>query len=201
MQSNFGDILHVAVNASNVAYAHGCSTLLSRLRCFSRVWVVPYGRLSVVLLYSCLSAFHCFHMVTECVYVQIPPLSQQCIAGRFFPSPRVMQLLSGNPYPFVICSSLGNVLSLAASLFLAGPRKQVKRMFASERVCATIVFLISIFLTLFVALSPVKIRHGKGLLLVVLVTVQFIACLWYCLSYIPFARRFAAGFVAGLRGF
>ena len=114
-------------------------------------------------------------------------------------APRLAQLLAGNPRPFVLYYSFGSALSICSSFFLSGPWKQVKKMFAPVRVVATVVYLITLSLTLFVALSPYARMPGRGVLLLLLVIAQFVAYVWYSLSYIPFARSFFGGFWAGLR--
>lgn len=67
------------------------------------------------------------------------------------------------------------------------------------RIWATICYLVTLFLTLFIALYPVYIP-GRYAILLILVIVQFFSYVWYSLSYIPFARRFVSGFWSGLRG-
>ena len=113
---------------------------------------------------------------------------------------RVAKLLTGYPRPFVLYFSLGSVLSICSSFFLTGPWKQVKKMFAPSRAVATSVYLITLALTLFVALSPYASVPGRGIILLCLVAVQFLSYVWYTLSYVPFARRFMSGFWSGLRG-
>lgn len=113
---------------------------------------------------------------------------------------RVAQLLTGHPRPFVLYFTLGSLLSICSSFFLTGPWKQVKKMFAPVRAVATGVYLTSLALTLFVALSPYASVPGRGIVLLCLVAVQFLSYVWYTLSYVPFARRFMSGFWSGLRG-
>ncbi len=96
--------------------------------------------------------------------------------------------------------SLGSVLSICSSFFLTGPWKQLKKMFAPARAVATVIYLVTLALTLFVALSPYASVPGRGIILLVLVAVQFLSYVWYTLSYVPFARRFLSGFWSGLRG-
>lgn len=105
----------------------------------------------------------------------------------------------GNPRPFVLYFSLGSLVSLSSSFFFTGPWKQLKSMFSPVRVCATLVYLISLGLTLTVALTPMYVP-ARGPLLVILVVIQFLSYVWYTLSYVPFARRFVSGFWSGLRG-
>ena len=90
------------------------------------------------------------------------------------------------------------MISICASFFLNGPWSQIKKMFAPTRRIATVVYVSTLALTLFVALTPPV--FGQGLILIVLVAVQFIAMLWYALSYIPFAREYASGICSGLCG-
>ena len=83
-------------------------------------------------------------------------------------------LMEGNPVPFVLTYSLGNLCSLLASLFLVGPHRQLANMFDETRKVTTIVFLASLFLVLcFVNMENIL----KLTLLVTLVLVQFFASL------------------------
>ena len=97
-------------------------------------------------------------------------------------------LMEGNPVPFVLTYSLGNLCSLLASLFLVGPHRQLANMFDETRKVTTIVFLASLFLVLVLCFVNME-NILKLTLLVTLVLVQFFASLWYSLSYIPFARN------------
>ena len=97
-------------------------------------------------------------------------------------------LMEGNPVPFVLTYSLGNLCSLLASLFLVGPHRQLANMFDETGKVTTIVFLASLFLVLVLCFVNME-NILKLTLLVTLVLVQFFASLWYSLSYIPFARN------------
>ena len=97
-------------------------------------------------------------------------------------------LMEGNPVPFVLTYSLGNLCSLLASLFLVGPHRQLANMFDETRKVTTIVFLASLVLVLVLCFVNME-NILKLTLLVTLVLVQFFASLWYSLSYIPFARN------------
>mmetsp|Transcript_15623 Transcript_15623/g.19063 ORF Transcript_15623/g.19063 Transcript_15623/m.19063 type:complete len:129 (-) Transcript_15623:299-685(-) len=66
--------------------------------------------------------------------------------GSFF---RIVELIEGNPKPFAIMYSFGNIISICSSFFLAGPYTQLKKMFAPTRAIATIIYLTSIVATLF----------------------------------------------------
>jgi Got1/Sft2-like family len=104
--------------------------------------------------------------------------------GSFF---RFKDLLLGNPLPFVIHTTMGNIIALAGSCFLTGPASQYNRMMHDKRKYATVAYLGSLSSTLLVAFLPVFL--GKALLLVLLLLVQYVAITWYCLSYIPYARE------------
>ncbi|KAM8977254.1 vesicle transport protein SFT2B-like [Pelodytes ibericus] len=84
---------------------------------------------------------------------------------------------------FAVFYTIGNIASLCSTAFLMGPLKQLKRMFESTRLIATIFVLLCLGLTLCAALWW-KIK-GLALLFCIL---QFVAMAWYSISYIPFAR-------------
>lgn len=84
---------------------------------------------------------------------------------------------------FAIFYSIGNITSIASTCFLMGPVKQIKKMFNSTRVLATITALTFLVLTLISALVIKK----TGLTFLCCV-IQFLAMTWYSLSYIPYAR-------------
>ncbi|XP_014230110.1 vesicle transport protein SFT2B isoform X1 [Trichogramma pretiosum] len=79
--------------------------------------------------------------------------------------------------------TLGNIISLASTCFLMGPVNQLKKMFASTRIIATIIVFVSFGLTLYAALG----LHNP-ILALVFILIQSFAMLWYSLSYIPYAR-------------
>ncbi|XP_062853131.1 SFT2 domain containing 2a [Trichomycterus rosablanca] len=84
---------------------------------------------------------------------------------------------------FIVFYTFGNICSLASTMFLMGPMKQLKRMFDKTRALATIMMTACLVLTLCAAFWW-KI-FGLALLFVIL---QSLAFTWYGLSYIPFAR-------------
>ena len=84
---------------------------------------------------------------------------------------------------FAILYSFGSVLSLASTLFLMGPTKQLKNMLSGGRWLASLVYLGAIVCTLAVAFT-VKGLAG-GILCIILIFVQFLAMLWYVMTYIP----------------
>lgn len=102
-----------------------------------------------------------------------------------------IQLMEGDPVPFVVVYTSGNILSLLSSMFLCGPKRQFKNMFDAKRRYTSIVYLSCLFVTVVVVFIPIPENYGaiKLLLLVLLLLAQFSASLWYTLSYIPYGRR------------
>jgi hypothetical protein len=102
---------------------------------------------------------------------------------------RLARLVHGHPGSFAIAYTIGNILSLASSSFFVGPVKQVKTMFAEKRRGSTIAYLLLIVLTLTLCFAP-NVPSRTGLVLLS-VCCQFLALIWYTLSYIPFGRKIA----------
>lgn len=98
------------------------------------------------------------------------------------------ELVDGNPVPFVVIYSLGNIISLLASMFLCGPSRQLKRMFDDTRKVTTIIYLSALVLSIIICFIPFNASAKLGILVILIIT-QFFASLWYTLSYIPLARR------------
>ncbi|XP_043286545.1 vesicle transport protein SFT2A isoform X1 [Venturia canescens] len=84
---------------------------------------------------------------------------------------------------FAVFYTFGNIISLASTCFLMGPVNQLKKMFASTRIIATLLVFFSLGMTLFAAIELKK--AGLALLFIIL---QSLAMTWYSLSYIPYAR-------------
>ncbi|PAA50318.1 hypothetical protein BOX15_Mlig013861g1, partial [Macrostomum lignano] len=84
---------------------------------------------------------------------------------------------------FATFYTIGNVLSLASTCFLMGPINQLKKMFAPTRLIATLLMLLFMALTLMAA-----IWWKKSVLAVIFCLLQFLALVWYSISYIPYAR-------------
>jgi len=101
---------------------------------------------------------------------------------------RLTHLFGGNPVPIVVNVTVGNILALSGTCFLSGPQLQLQRMFHKSRKLASIFYLGSLGVTLFLLLLPPF--PLRGLLLFLLMIGQYAAVTWYCLSYIPFARQF-----------
>ncbi|KAE8726452.1 vesicle transport protein SFT2B-like isoform X2 [Hibiscus syriacus] len=79
------------------------------------------------------------------------------------------------PIKFALLFTFGNVLAVGSTAFLMGPEQQLRMMFDSVRVYATAVYIGFVI-------------HSKILTLLAVIC-EICALVWYCLSYIPFARR------------
>lgn len=69
--------------------------------------------------------------------------------GSFF---RLHDLLSGSSTTFVLYFTIGNILSLTGSCFLSGPTSQLSKMWHESRRIASILYLMSLVLTLGVSI-------------------------------------------------
>ncbi|GBE82364.1 SFT2-domain-containing protein [Sparassis latifolia] len=92
-------------------------------------------------------------------------------------------LFVGQLSTFAVLYAIGTVISLAGTGFLLGFMKQFQLMFKPVRVVATIVFIASIVL---VFIGAYVIR--SDVLCIIFVIIEYLAYLWYTLSYIPYAR-------------
>ena len=68
-------------------------------------------------------------------------------------------------------------------MFLMGPWKQLKKMFSEKRIISTVLVILFMLLTLLAAL----LWH-KTMLAVIFCILQFLAFIWYSISYIPYAQ-------------
>ncbi|EDV24908.1 expressed hypothetical protein [Trichoplax adhaerens] len=99
-----------------------------------------------------------------------------------------IMLFFGNLTAFAFLYSFGNILSIASTVFLMGPVKQIKRMLDPNRLIATCLVFLFLGLTLCAALW-----WKKAFLALIFCICQYLAMTWYCLSYIPYARSAVTG--------
>ena len=94
------------------------------------------------------------------------------------------------PYKFAILFTFGNLNSLASSFFLVGPCRQLKSMFDKKRIIATILALASMIFTIIYSLVIYNPEKGIHKIIIwILVGLQYVASIWYVLSYIPCAQK------------
>ena len=110
---------------------------------------------------------------------------------------RLVQLIKGDPEPFAVMYTLGNIIGLSSSCFLYGPWAQIKSMFAPIRLAATGAYLFFMALTMFLAFYPNEIPL-RLMWLVFSIFLQFLALMWYSLTYIPFANQIIVGMLKRL---
>ena len=89
-----------------------------------------------------------------------------------------------NYLAFAFFYTFGNILSIGSTGFLVGPMAQVKNMVAPQRLIATLMYVAMLAVTLWAVFDV-----GNPMLCLICVLLQSCALSWYCLSYIPYARR------------
>eukprot|EP00816_Leptocylindrus_hargravesii_P011724 CAMPEP_0196813808 /NCGR_PEP_ID=MMETSP1362-20130617/39468_1 /TAXON_ID=163516 /ORGANISM="Leptocylindrus danicus, Strain CCMP1856" /LENGTH=183 /DNA_ID=CAMNT_0042190205 /DNA_START=64 /DNA_END=612 /DNA_ORIENTATION=+ len=89
---------------------------------------------------------------------------------------RFKDLMLGDPFPFVLAFTAGNLISLSGSFFLSGPKTQMKKMFHETRKHATIIYLASIVCTLMVAFAPQF--PGQAFVLFLMCILQTLSLTW-----------------------
>ena len=104
---------------------------------------------------------------------------------------RLARLAHGHPGPFAVAYTFGNCLSLSSSCFFAGPSKQFRTMMRPKRRISAILYVCFIGLTL--ALCFIHHIHHRIIWVLLSVMCQFLALIWYCLSYVPYGRSIASG--------
>ncbi|KAI9980595.1 hypothetical protein PInf_009897 [Phytophthora infestans] len=102
---------------------------------------------------------------------------------------RLAKLAHGNPAPFAIAYTIGNILSICCTTFFVGPWKQIQTMFHSKRRYSAVVYVVFIFVTLLLCFSHHV--HHRLFFVLISVIIQFMALVWYTLSYVPYGRSIA----------
>eukprot|EP00933_Yihiella_yeosuensis_P014698 TRINITY_DN13066_c1_g1_i1.p1 TRINITY_DN13066_c1_g1~~TRINITY_DN13066_c1_g1_i1.p1 ORF type:complete len:193 (-),score=31.37 TRINITY_DN13066_c1_g1_i1:39-617(-) len=105
----------------------------------------------------------------------------------------VVRALMGHPGHFALVYTLGNMVAMTGTFFLAGPAKQMRNMTQKNRAKNSAVFIGAMLATL-VAVEATPF-FGRALLILLLVVVQWMALVWYTLSYIPYGRTMARKFL------
>lgn len=85
---------------------------------------------------------------------------------------------------FAIIYSFGQVLNIAGSCFLSTPAGQFKAMKKKQRLIPSIVYVLSIILTVVIAVAT----EIKALVFLFLI-IQVLAYYWYTISFIPFGQK------------
>lgn len=85
---------------------------------------------------------------------------------------------------YAILYSIGQILGIAGTCFLSTPAGHCKDMKKKHRIIPSIVFFVSILLTIIIAVAT----QIKGLVLLFLI-IQVVAYYWYTISFIPFGQK------------
>mmetsp|Transcript_52611 Transcript_52611/g.94455 ORF Transcript_52611/g.94455 Transcript_52611/m.94455 type:complete len:192 (+) Transcript_52611:24-599(+) len=97
--------------------------------------------------------------------------------------------LLGHPGRFALVYTLGNVVALIGTFFLAGPRKQIRKMSDKSRKLSSILFIFTMPMTV----VTVEAGHfpGRALAILLMVLIQWLSLIWYTLSYVPYGQKMA----------
>lgn len=93
-------------------------------------------------------------------------------------------VLSLKPRKFALLWSLGSIFFLVSFGVLQGFRPYMEHLFSSTRMLFTVVFVFSIFMTLFASLSL-----KSTLLSIFFAVIQLISAIWYTVSYFPMGQQ------------
>lgn len=93
-----------------------------------------------------------------------------------------------NPRRFALLFTLSNLVTIAATGFLIGFRRQAKCAFKERRRIYTAAFIVSTTVTLIICTTVKNVAIAMVLSLLFCV-VQLIAFLYYTLSYLPFGTQ------------
>ena len=88
-----------------------------------------------------------------------------------------------NVAAYAILYSMGQILNIGGSCFLSTPAGHLKDMKKKSRIIPAIVYILSIILTIVIAVAT----QIKGLVILFLV-IQVLAYYWYTISFIPFGQ-------------
>ncbi|GAM25083.1 hypothetical protein SAMD00019534_082580 [Acytostelium subglobosum LB1] len=98
------------------------------------------------------------------------------------------------PKTFAKLYTLGSLCVILGLVILVGVKKQLENITSSkERLYSSLIYLCSIFGTLYCALSL-----QSTILTMMMVIFQFVAVIWYSLSYIPFGQALIQKVTGGL---
>ncbi|KAK1921975.1 SFT2-domain-containing protein [Papiliotrema laurentii] len=100
-----------------------------------------------------------------------------------------IMLFIGATGAFATLFGVGTILSLLGTGFLIGFKTQLEKMFKPVRIVATVLLFAS------VAMCFVSAFVLPAILCIVFVIIQYLAYLWYSLSYIPYARTVVKSWV------
>jgi len=117
---------------------------------------------------------------------------------QFFSFGAAAGVLLGHPGRFAFLYTTGNLVMMAASFFLSGPKAQCRKIKAKDRALTSLVFISTMILTLVAVFAHPF--WGRALIILLLVVVQWLALVWYILSYVPYGHSFGRRVVKTVGG-
>ncbi|KAI4325001.1 hypothetical protein MLD38_030437 [Melastoma candidum] len=102
-------------------------------------------------------------------------------------------IVFAKPIKFAVLFTIGNLLAVGSTAFLIGASQQMRMMFDSSRIIATAIYLGCVVMALVFALWM-----RSKILTILAVICEMCALIWYCLSYIPFARQIVSNLMVRL---
>ena len=113
------------------------------------------------------------------------------VVGIFMMISSVSQLFTlaiGGQKWFAIWYTCGNAVCLSSTFFLMGPKKQCENMMKPQRKLTSLVLFGSMGACLIMAFAGIS-----KIIILLAIAIQFMALVWYILSYIPGAQRLCSG--------
>lgn len=100
----------------------------------------------------------------------------------------VAGVFMGHPGRFACLYTMSNIMMMAASFFLSGPQAQCRKIKAKDRFKTSFIYFATMVLTMTMVFS----HHffGRPLLIMLCVAVQWMALVWYVLSFVPYGHSF-----------
>ena len=96
--------------------------------------------------------------------------------------------------PFGVYYTFGNLVAIVGSFFLSGPTAQFNKMTEGSRIVSSAVYVLALAATLFFALDDSLPKTPRLWCLLTAILVQYLALLWYTLSFVPFAQAYVCAF-------
>ncbi|KAH8091280.1 hypothetical protein JL720_6171 [Aureococcus anophagefferens] len=103
----------------------------------------------------------------------------------FLADTKISAMLAGNPTPFGVYYTFGNLVAIVGSFFLSGPTAQFHKMTEGSRVVSSTVYLLALAATLFFALDDSLPKTPRLWCLLTAILVQYLALLWYACPSCP----------------
>ena len=111
----------------------------------------------------------------------------------FLADTKIRALISGDPAPFGVYYTFANVVGILGSFFMSGPTQQARKMTEGNRLVSTLVYVCALVATLFFVFYAGIPTQPRLWCILVCILVQYLALLWYTLSFVPYAQAYVCG--------